>query len=71
MKKRICVMLSMFFLGILLAGALSAQGIKVTGKITDGADGSALAGVTVLEKGTTNGTMSDQTGAFPLTTGQP
>jgi TonB-linked SusC/RagA family outer membrane protein len=67
MKKRICVMLSMFFLGILLAGALSAQGIKVTGKITDAADGSALAGVTVMEKGTANGTMSDQNGAFSLT----
>jgi len=60
-------MVSMFFLGILLAGALSAQGIRVTGKITDAADGSALAGVTVLEKGTTNGTMSDQNGSFSLT----
>lgn len=67
MKKRIYVMLSMFFLGILLAGAISAQGIRVTGKITDAADGSALAGVTVMEKGTTNGTMTDVNGAFSIT----
>jgi TonB-dependent starch-binding outer membrane protein SusC len=67
MKKRIYVMLSMFFLGILLTGALSAQGIRVTGKITDAADGSALAGVTVMEKGTTNGTMTDANGTFSLT----
>lgn len=67
MKKRISVMLSMFFLGILLSGAIIAQGIKVAGKITDAADGSALAGVTVLEKGTTNGTMTDVNGAYSLT----
>ncbi|MFN8241953.1 MAG: TonB-dependent receptor [Bacteroidales bacterium] len=67
MKNRILVILSMFFLGILLSGAISAQGIKITGKITDAADGSALAGVTVVEKGTTNGTMTDVSGAYSLT----
>ncbi|HVN58172.1 MAG TPA: TonB-dependent receptor [Bacteroidales bacterium] len=66
MKKRICLMLSTFFLGIFLAGAVSAQGIKVTGKVKDAADGSALAGVTVMEKGTTNGTMTDMQGAFSI-----
>jgi len=59
-------MLSTFFLGIFLAGAVSAQGIKVTGKVKDAADGSALAGVTVMEKGTTNGTMTDMQGAFSI-----
>jgi iron complex outermembrane receptor protein len=57
----------MFFLGILLSGAMNAQGIRVTGKITDAADGSPLAGVTVLEKGTANGTMSDANGEYSLT----
>ncbi|MBA4323300.1 MAG: SusC/RagA family protein, partial [Odoribacter sp.] len=67
MKKRIYVMLTMFFLGILLTGAMNAQGIKVSGKVTDAADGSALPGVTLLEKGTSNGTMSDAGGNFSLT----
>lgn len=60
-------MLSLLFLGILFTGAISAQGISVTGKITDATDGSSLIGVTVQEKGTTNGTISDATGKFTLT----
>lgn len=67
MKKRINVMLSILFLGILLSGAISAQGIRVAGKITDAADGLPLAGVTILEKGTTNGTMTDVNGAYSIT----
>lgn len=67
MKKRIYVILTMFFLGILLTGALSAQGIRVSGKVTDAADGSALPGVTLQEKGTNNGTMSDAGGNFSIT----
>jgi iron complex outermembrane receptor protein len=66
MKRRVNVMLSIFILGILLSGAISAQGIKVAGKIKDAADGSPLAGVTILEKGTTNGTMSDVNGAYSI-----
>jgi iron complex outermembrane receptor protein len=57
----------MLFLGVLLSGAVNAQGIRVTGKVTDAADGTALAGVTVVEKGTTNGTMSDVNGSFTIT----
>ncbi len=60
-------MLSLLFLGILVSGALSAQGTRVTGKVTDAADGSALIGVTVQEKGTTNGTISDVSGNFSIT----
>jgi TonB-dependent starch-binding outer membrane protein SusC len=67
MKKRILTMLSMLFLGILLAGAINAQGIKVTGKVKDAADGSSLVGVTIQEKGTTNGTITDGSGNFSLT----
>jgi len=59
MKKRLLSMLSLLFLGILLAGAISAQGIRVTGKVKDKADGSSLVGVTIQEKGTTNGTITD------------
>jgi iron complex outermembrane receptor protein len=57
----------MLFLGILLTGALNAQGIRVTGKVTDAADGSAMVGVTLREKGTTNGTTTDANGTFSLT----
>jgi TonB-dependent starch-binding outer membrane protein SusC len=67
MKKRLLSMLSLLFLGILLAGAISAQGIRVTGKVTDAADGSALIGVTIQEKGTVNGTLTDGSGNFTLT----
>lgn len=60
-------MLSLLFLGILFAGALGAQGIRITGKVTDAADGSALIGVTIQEKGTTNGTISDASGNYTIT----
>ncbi len=67
MKKRIFTMLSVLFLGILVSGALNAQGIRVSGKITDAADGSSLVGVTIQEKGTINGTNTDGNGNFSLT----
>jgi TonB-dependent starch-binding outer membrane protein SusC len=69
MKKRMYVMLTMFLLGFLLTGAITAQGTKVSGKVTDAADGSALPGVTLLEKGTSNGTMSDASGTYSLSVG--
>jgi TonB-linked SusC/RagA family outer membrane protein len=67
MKKRFLTMLSLLFLGILITGAISAQGIRVSGKVTDAQDGSALIGVTIQEKGTTNGTISDASGSYSLT----
>jgi iron complex outermembrane receptor protein len=67
MKKRIFTMLSILFLGILISGAINAQGIRVSGKVTDAADGSSLVGVTIQEKGTTNGTTTDGNGNFSLT----
>jgi TonB-linked SusC/RagA family outer membrane protein len=67
MKKRVFTMLFMLFLGSLFAGAINAQGIRVSGKVTDAADGSALVGVTIQEKGTSNGTNTDVKGNFSLT----
>jgi iron complex outermembrane receptor protein len=64
MKKRIFTMLSILFLGILFSGAINAQGIRISGKVTDAADGSALVGVTIQEKGTTNGAITDVSGNF-------
>jgi TonB-linked SusC/RagA family outer membrane protein len=67
MKKRFLTMLSLLFLGILVTGALSAQGIRLSGKVTDAGDGSGLPGVTIQEKGTTNGTISDVSGNYSIT----
>lgn len=53
-----------------LAVAAAAQ-TRVTGRITDPADGSALIGATVKEKGTTNGTATDVEGNFTLNVGDP
>ena len=38
----------------------------VSGKVTDKEDGSALPGVTIVEKGSTNGATTDATGAYSL-----
>jgi iron complex outermembrane receptor protein len=67
MKKFINVMLFMFFLGLFLTAAVNAQEIRVTGKVTDASDGSPLVGVTVIEKGTVNGTVTDANGVYGLT----
>src|SRR5450759_4918481 len=67
MKKQILTTLLMLFLGILLSGAMNAQGIKISGKVTDASDGSPLVGVTIQEKGTSNGTITDLSGKFSLT----
>lgn len=42
------------------------QDITITGTITDGRDGSPMIGVTILQKGTTNGTTTDLSGAYNL-----
>jgi TonB-linked SusC/RagA family outer membrane protein len=50
--------------GIVSAGDLQQK--KVTGRVTDGG-GSALPGVNITEKGTTNGAISDVNGSFSIT----
>ncbi len=53
-----------FFL--LLTTALAAQ-MQIEGRVTDQSNGESLIGVTVAEKGTTNGTVTDVDGNFHLT----
>ncbi len=53
---------------VFLGGKLSAQPVTVKGKVTSGEDGLALAGVTVMEKGSLNGTVTDMTGEYSLQT---
>ena len=60
-KKRLLGFCVMLFLTL---NAL-AQSLTVKGKITD-EKGAAIAGATILEKGTTNGTSADADGSFTL-----
>jgi TonB-linked SusC/RagA family outer membrane protein len=50
---------------LLAKGYVFQDGIVVTGKVTD-EEGVALPGVSILEKGTTNGTVSDAKGNYKL-----
>lgn len=51
--------------GLALASTATAQTRAVSGRVTD-ASGAGLPGVTVLERGTTNGTSTDANGGFSL-----
>ncbi len=50
----------------LLAGPLMAQKITVSGQVTESSTGEPLAGVNVIQKGTTNGVITDIDGKFSL-----
>lgn len=61
--------LLLIFASLVSSGMLWAQQ-TVTGQVTDGSDGSALPGVNILEKGTTNGTVTDINGNFTISVGE-
>ncbi|MGQ1889829.1 SusC/RagA family TonB-linked outer membrane protein [Thermophagus sp. OGC60D27] len=46
---------------------LFAQEITVTGRVTFASDGSPIPGVSIVQKGTTNGTISNVEGSYSLT----
>lgn len=53
---------------MLLVSAVTVHAQKVlSGTVNDGTTGDPLAGVTVFEKGTTNGTFTDDSGKYSLT----
>ncbi len=57
---------------LLLASCCSmalAQGRTVSGKVTSTDDGSSIPGVNILEKGTSNGTVSDADGNYRISVG--
>jgi len=60
------LLLSLLLLFALLESA-RAQTLAVTGRVTAAADGTALPGVTVLERGTTNSTATGVNGEYQLT----
>ncbi len=41
--------------------------VKISGMVTDAADGTALVGCSIVEKGTTNGVLSDANGNYSIT----
>ena len=47
--------------------SLISQSLLITGNVIDGSDGTAIPGVTVLEKGTLNGTITDIDGNYQIT----
>jgi TonB-linked SusC/RagA family outer membrane protein len=51
---------------LLYAGFIAAQQIEISGVVTESANGEAIPGVSVVEKGTTNGTITDLDGRFSL-----
>lgn len=67
MKKLIpkLLFLNLFLLMVLLSSSISAQQ-KVTGIVTDAADGTPIPGVAVVVEGTTIGTLSDFDGNYSI-----
>lgn len=61
----------LFFATLILgAGVLFAQEINVQGTITSSEDGLPIPGVSIVQKGTTNGTITDIDGKYNLTVPQ-
>jgi len=62
MRKKLMLSFCVIFLSIL---SLQAQKLKVTGKITS-PEGKPIESVSIVEKGTKNGTLSGQDGVFTI-----
>ena len=66
LRRNVCFVL-LVILFLLPGNAWSLQqGRTVTGKVITSEDGSALPGVNIVEKGTTNGTITDLDGNYSL-----
>jgi TonB-linked SusC/RagA family outer membrane protein len=62
LSKFLTVIVALF----LSAGLLNAQNVTVTGTVTSSDDGLPLAGVTVLQKATTNGVLTNSNGKYSI-----
>jgi TonB-linked SusC/RagA family outer membrane protein len=58
--------LAALILVVCVSSTLQAQDRTVSGKVTSAADGSTLAGVNIIVKGTQTGTSTDATGSYSL-----
>ena len=63
MKKVVLLFLSFLLMGILAA---NAQMKTITGKVVSSEDNSPIPGVSVVVKGTTMGTITNQDGLYSL-----
>ena len=52
---------------LFVTAAAWSQSKTVTGKVTSEDDGAGIPGANVLEKGTSNGTVTDATGSYSIT----
>ena len=64
--KRNFTISGLFLLCFFIVNTAFAQNFIIKGKVTDATTGESLAGVSVIIKGTTNGTQTDASGAFAL-----
>ena len=55
---------------VLVCSVVQAQSLQVSGTIVSKSDGQPVIGATILEQGTTNGTITDFDGNFSLTVKQ-
>jgi TonB-dependent starch-binding outer membrane protein SusC len=55
-----------FLFALVLCSLQGWAQTRVTGKVTSGDDGTGLPGVSILEKGTSNGTVSDASGNYSI-----
>ncbi len=70
-KRMLSIFLfSAFMALVILPGDIFAQVTPVTGNVV-GTDGQPISSVSVLEKGTTNGTTTDDAGNFSITVSRP
>ena len=70
LKKRWTLIQSVVFVMFLLSSTLAFAQNRVTGKVTD-RTGMPLPGVNVLEKGTTNGSITDVDGKYVINVNFP
>ena len=68
MKRKFFFLTALLIFGVCLVSA--QQNLSVSGVVTDASDGNPLIGVSVLVKGTTNGTITDISGRYSLTAPQ-
>ncbi|MBN2273469.1 MAG: SusC/RagA family TonB-linked outer membrane protein [Bacteroidales bacterium] len=56
---------------VITPNTISGQGIRISGRVVASVTNEALPGVNVVEKGTTNGTITDTDGNFTITVAGP
>jgi Ca-activated chloride channel family protein len=62
MKNLFCY----FVIAVIFITHTNAQTRTITGVVSDGDNGQPLAGVSVIQKGTTNGTLTDASGSYQI-----